>query len=46
MKIEKNDMVIVYDGGGTVPHCKYIGRFGDLRNTGRRLSRMRFICSG
>lgn len=37
MKIEKNDMVMVYDGGGTVPHCKY---------TGRRLSRMRFICSG
>lgn len=24
MKIEKNDMVMVYDGGGTVPHCKYI----------------------
>lgn len=22
MKIEKNDMVMVYDGGGTVPHCK------------------------
>lgn len=37
MKIEKNDMVMVYDGGGTVPHCQY---------TGRRLSRMRFICSG
>ena len=30
MKIEKNDMVMVYDGGGTVPHCKYTGRFGDL----------------
>ena len=30
MKIEKNDMVMVYDGGGTVPHCKYAGRFGDL----------------
>lgn len=30
MEIEKNDMVVVYDGGGTVPHCKYIGRFGDL----------------
>lgn len=29
MKIEKNDMVMVYDGGGTVPHCKYTGRFGD-----------------
>ncbi len=28
MKIEKNDMVMVYDGGGTVPHCKYTGRFG------------------
>lgn len=40
MKIEKNDMVMVYDGGGTVPHCKYTG------STGRRLSRMRFICSG
>lgn len=26
MKIEKNDMVMVYDGGGTVPHCKYTGR--------------------
>lgn len=25
MKIEKNDMVMVYDGGGTVPHCKYTG---------------------
>ena len=23
MKIEKKDMVMVYDGGGTVPHCKY-----------------------
>ena len=23
-------MVMVYDGGGTVPHCKYTGRFGDL----------------
>lgn len=22
MEIEKNDMVMVYDGGGTVPHCK------------------------
>lgn len=30
MEIEKNDMVMVYDGGGTVPHCKYTGRFGDL----------------
>lgn len=30
MKIEKNDMVMVYDGGGTVPHCKYTGRFADL----------------
>ena len=30
MKIKKNDMVMVYDGGGTVPHCKYTGRFGDL----------------
>ena len=30
MKIEKNDMVMVYDGGGTVPHCQYTGRFGDL----------------
>ena len=30
MKIEKNDMVMVYDGGGAVPHCKYTGRFGDL----------------
>ena len=30
MKIEKNDMVMVYDGGGTVPNCKYAGRFGDL----------------
>ena len=30
MKIEKNDMVMVYDGGGTVPHCKYTGGFGDL----------------
>ena len=40
MKIEKNDMVMVYDGGGTVPHCKYTGRVGG------RLSRMRFICSG
>ena len=30
MKIEKDDTVMVYDGGGTVPHCKYIGRFGDL----------------
>ena len=30
MKIEKNDMVMVYDGGGTVPRCKYTGRFGDL----------------
>lgn len=30
MKIEKKDMVMVYDGGGTVPHCKYTGRFGDL----------------
>ena len=30
MKIEKNDMVMVYDGGGTVPHCKYTGRFGNL----------------
>ena len=30
MKIEKNDMVMVYDGGGTVPHCKYTGRLGDL----------------
>ena len=30
MKIEKNDMVMVYDGDGTVPHCKYTGRFGDL----------------
>lgn len=30
MKIEKNDMVMVYDVGGTVPHCKYTGRFGDL----------------
>lgn len=28
MKIEKNDMVMVYDGGGTVPHCQYTGRFG------------------
>ena len=28
MKIEKNDMVMVYDGGGTVPHCKYTGRVG------------------
>ena len=46
MKIEKNDMVMVYDGGGTVPHCKYTGRSVTLRHTGRRLSRMRFICSG
>ena len=30
MEIEKNDMVMVYDGGGTVPHCQYTGRFGDL----------------
>ena len=30
MEIEKNDMVMVYDGGGAVPHCKYSGRFGDL----------------
>lgn len=26
----ENDMVMVYDGGGTVPHCQYTGRFGDL----------------
>ena len=24
MKIEKNDMVMVYDGGGTVPHWQEI----------------------
>lgn len=27
MKIEKNDMVMVYDGGGAVPHrvCSVLG---------------------
>lgn len=36
MKIEKKDMVMVYDGGGTVPHCKYTGRFGDLTRPSAR----------
>ena len=30
MEIEKNDMVMVYDGGGTVPHCKCTN--GDTRS--------------
>ncbi len=31
MKIEKNDMVMVYDRGRHLfPHCQYTGRFGDL----------------
>ena len=38
MEIEKNDMVMVYDGGGTVPHCKYTGRFGDLTAYWQELS--------
>ena len=53
MKIEKNDMVMVYDGGGTVPHCKYTGRFGDLTAywqetevTGNRKLSERDILSG
>lgn len=40
MKIEKNDMVMVYDGGGTVPHCKYTGRFGDLTAYWQKRERM------
>lgn len=46
MEIEKNDMVMVYDGGGTVPPASIPAGSVTLRHTGRRLSRMRFICSG
>lgn len=46
MKIEKNDMVMVYDGGGTVPHCKYTGRFGDLTAYWQEIVSDAIICSG
>ena len=46
MEIEKNDMVMVYDGGGTVSTASIPAGSVTLRHTGRRLSRMRFICSG
>lgn len=41
MKIEKNDMVMVYDGGGTVPHCQYTGRFSSA-SLGHRIHRTAF----
>ena len=41
MKIEKNDMVMVYDGGGTVPHCKYTGWFSSA-SLGHRIHRTAF----
>lgn len=46
MKIEKNDMVMVYDGGGTVPHCQYTGRFGDLTAYWQEIVSDAVICSG
>ena len=30
MEIEKDDRVMVYDGGGRIPRCEYVGRVGDL----------------
>ena len=46
MEIEKNDMVMVYDGAALFPTASIPAGSVTLRHTGRRLSRMRFICSG